>query len=423
MGIMPMQFDDRGVSEVIGAILVFGILIAALGVYQGFMVPDENAGAEFDHSQDVHSDMVDTRVAILDAASTGEDRHATVRLGTQLPNRLIAVNPPDPTGELMTTDEYPIQVFSDGAPITEEVLSSGGTMENRTRFLSYKPEYREHSGAGDLFYENTILYSDFGDTNRLRSSQQLVQGDRVYLYPLVNEYREEGSQAVSVDFYAGFRQTAFDVEDLSVKLPTRLSESEWENILSDQLTVNQTTVDSGTNYNTLTLEFSENMTVIGAPVGIGSAPVQGPRDPIDPPGIGGDGGGLNPTEQIRLTDVEWVGSGANVDTVELELTNMGDAATNLTRARFTLQGAHENIAQEITGIEVGDTDHLVSNLQRGAGYEDLSPQIKFDPNGELNDSMTLSITFDDNIKDNPSQNLITVIEFITDSDERVQYMF
>jgi len=59
--------DRRGVSAVLGFILMFGILILALTTYQAQIVPQENAATEFEHFQDVRDEMVGIRNSISTA--------------------------------------------------------------------------------------------------------------------------------------------------------------------------------------------------------------------------------------------------------------------------------------------------------------------------------------------------------------------
>ena len=50
--------DERGVSEVLGAILVFGILVVLLATIQTQAIPAANEQVEFNHNQEVQSDLV-----------------------------------------------------------------------------------------------------------------------------------------------------------------------------------------------------------------------------------------------------------------------------------------------------------------------------------------------------------------------------
>ena len=83
---------DQGVSEVIGFILVFGLLVIAFIVYQGIVVPDQNHQAEFQHNQQVQRQLQDLRNAIVTTAATGSGQAVSVTLGATYPRRTIAQN-------------------------------------------------------------------------------------------------------------------------------------------------------------------------------------------------------------------------------------------------------------------------------------------------------------------------------------------
>lgn len=97
---MDFGGDDRGVSELIGAVFLFAFLIIGLSGYQVWVVPSQNAEVEWNHNLEVQDDMVDVRNTILASKISGDEGYAAVQLGTEYPSRVIAVNPPNPTGTL-----------------------------------------------------------------------------------------------------------------------------------------------------------------------------------------------------------------------------------------------------------------------------------------------------------------------------------
>ncbi len=438
MGIMPTQFDDRGVSEVVGAILVFGILIAALGVYQAFIVPSENAGVEFDHSQDVRDDMVDVRAAILDTASTGDDRHTTLRLGTQLPNRIVAVNPPDPTGELWTSAPMDITIQSNSEIDTDDILSAVNldgniSFENQTRFLNYEPHYRDQGGTGTLHYENTIVYSDHGNDSVIRTDQSLVENDTVNLYPLVNEYYEEGAGRIGVDFKAGFRTITRDVQDAEISLPTRLDEDTWEEILESQLEnglLDNITVTEDDDIKLLNLTFDGNVTIVGAPVGIRDPPTSGSREELPEPDVGGangpgDDGNVNPSA-VFLTEHSYNGS-----TSTLKFYTPTDSSIEFVGARFNLyidtsQGdvSDDDVPDLISRISVDNGDNRLGTDLLRSGPEKLfndNISIPGDPDAPVEIQLTFSED-NGNFDFPPQPRFIYGITFITDDGQYREYL-
>ena len=98
--------DARGVSEVIGFLLVFGFIIILLSINQAQVVPQENAEIEFKHSEEVQNDLIEVRSSISTAGQADVSQFPTVKLGTNYPTRTFALNPSSATGTLQTSDQY-----------------------------------------------------------------------------------------------------------------------------------------------------------------------------------------------------------------------------------------------------------------------------------------------------------------------------
>ncbi len=60
--------DKRGVSPIIGSLLIFAILVGMIGVMQSTMVPIWNKGVEYDHLDVIYSDMMSLKSDIEDVA-------------------------------------------------------------------------------------------------------------------------------------------------------------------------------------------------------------------------------------------------------------------------------------------------------------------------------------------------------------------
>ncbi|MFW5957257.1 MAG: hypothetical protein ACOCQ7_02350, partial [Natronomonas sp.] len=98
--------------------------------------------------------MVDVRNAVLDAKIKGERTRAGVSLGTQYPTRIFAMNPPDPSGSIRTTNPETITVYRDDGAEEVEFLDEN---DQETRFIEYTPTYSEFQSHGTLRYENTVV--------------------------------------------------------------------------------------------------------------------------------------------------------------------------------------------------------------------------------------------------------------------------
>ena len=226
--------DTRGVTPLIGFILLFGIGIVAFAGYQATTVPDQNTEREFLHSQDVRDDMVDLQATLQQAhsnAGAGSDapQSATVKLGTQYRERLLAVNPPPATGSLGTTDAY-----------TVETPSAVGDQFNQTRFIEYQPYYN-YLSPDPLRIENSLLYRD------PRAGGDMPAGDNVIVHAGPNLYNNDqdklriptiassgtsvaqGTQRVAVEA----SPVDSDTDNRVITIPTKVSPEVWDEQLPE----------------------------------------------------------------------------------------------------------------------------------------------------------------------------------------------
>jgi hypothetical protein len=174
--------DTRGVSPLVGFILLFGILVATFAAYQVNVVPQQNAEVEFEHSVTLDSDMQELRSTLLTTGITDEDirqsRSVQVQLGTQYPSRIIAVNPPPAQGQLQTE---PGNVSISGATVTDPEPFRGSPndtllgVQHETRHIRYSPSYREIDNPSDRVIEHSLLYNANEQSNVSVTDQQIVQ--------------------------------------------------------------------------------------------------------------------------------------------------------------------------------------------------------------------------------------------------------
>ena len=237
--------DDRGQSIQIGAIILFGALIIALSSYQAFVVPDQNQDVEFKHSQAVQDQLNDLRSTVVSMAETTTTQATTVQLGVDYPSRALFVNPGPASGTLRTagTADAAVNVTIDNATATGETgdFWRGVPRTYNTGQLVYEPNYNLYQRAPTTIYSNTVLYNDFGGQTLAKSSQALINGDRITIVTLNGSYSTGRSGSISVDFRpvstAAKTVTVTNETDSNVtlQLTTRLNESEWEALLADEM--------------------------------------------------------------------------------------------------------------------------------------------------------------------------------------------
>jgi hypothetical protein len=254
--------DTRGVTVQIGAVLFFATVIVALSLYQATVVPSQNADVEYRHSQTVQGDMVDVRNSLLEAASTGNAKTASVKLGTQYPSRVFLMNPPPATGTLSTGsyENNTIRVSNVQATKPETRDYINGSWSAPTKYLSYTPNYNEYDGAPSRIYEASLLYNHYDEANVPLTDQLLVNGDTITLVALNGSMSTSQSGTVSVSaspVSAPTRSVQVEntsTEPINISIPTRLSS---EDILNN--------TNLGDNSNVTVTEVGQNRVIISLP--------------------------------------------------------------------------------------------------------------------------------------------------------------
>lgn len=386
---------DRGQAIQIGAVLIFGLLVVVFASYQAFVVPNQNAGVEFNHHQDAERDMIDVRAAILEAKTTGEERFTTVKLGTEFTTRIIARNPPNPSGTVRTTENRTLQVQG---TVDGNDTSLGDWFDrfvNENRFVTYSPTYSEYREGGPIRYENTVVYKDFDDANVLSSDQRLLRNDTISLVPVQKEFQASGRQSASIEPVPSAIQTQEGVEDPTVTLGTELTEEDWEELFAEEisegiLSADDINVTTSGGERVLELDLDGTFAVEYSPVGLGRQPVG--FEPGEAPG--GDDDDINPASpgDVRLVDSE---RQQNADRWEATFNNTA-ATTNWTEARVNFysvsMGSKASTLENITfpaGEEPDDYDGL--NWGIGDDFESFDPPLIVPGENEL----TMRFEFND----------------------------
>ena len=364
---MNFSRDRRGQSVVIGTVIIFGFLIAALSLYQVQVVPQQNGQVEFQHSEQVRNDLVDLRAGILQAGSTERDQYETVRLGTEYPPRLLGINPPAPAGTLRTSDSYPINItYANNDTLIESIP---------TRFVEYRSGYNEIDRSS-TWIDSSVLYVDArddGDGVAIIEEQELVVNDTLRIVAVQNEFQTSRTGRVSLELYLkenlGESANLSDFDGpVNVSIPTRLDDDYWsESIQSGSVTYNGVNTGAFPNANDsyvsvleLQVDSLDNVTVNS--VGVQSEPSGGAVKA----NVGPTGGG-------ETTDnTEDDNSGTTVQNVDAAASTAGSSG----KASFTLDntGSADATLTAIALNSTTDTDATaVSRKSNNARLLLLSP--------------------------------------------------
>lgn len=221
----PLINDTRGVSEVVGFILLFGIVVLLISINQAQIVPQENAEIEFKHSQDVKNDLIEVQSSLSEAGQADVSQFSTVELGVYYPTRVVAINPLPPAGRLETSDPYPIVITNETAS-----LETGNNKNVSTRFLKHTPGYNEFDYP-PTWYENSILYLDEPDRDEvviIEDDHLGINDNDIIITALQNEFEQSGTGSVTIEAHPVETPTdKIPTGNLTIRLPTRLTGDEY----------------------------------------------------------------------------------------------------------------------------------------------------------------------------------------------------
>ncbi len=175
VGIRSLWQEERGVSVVIGAMLMLLVVAAMWGTIQAFLVPDWNKDVEYEHLNMVHDDMITFKSDVEDVALSGAPKSSDFRMGVRYPNRMFLANPGTGVAGSLTSDNVAVSIVytidAPGDPTITQTYSS-----NR---ISY-----EVQGTIDrprLVYEHGVIIRDYGNASATTDEQALIVGDEIYL--------------------------------------------------------------------------------------------------------------------------------------------------------------------------------------------------------------------------------------------------
>lgn len=235
--------DERAQAIQVAAIVLFGVVVVTFSLYQANVVPADAAMTEYEHSQRVQTQLLGLRTSIHATAETGNSYPVSVPLGTSYRARLVAVNPPAPSGRLASHPEPNVTLSnlttSDGeAPLV-------GGIEYRTRSVSYRPEYNAYGSAPVTRYGATVLYDTFDDGATIaRSNQTLLSGDTISLPLLRGRLNTTGAGTATLDPNplstpaSTVPVTGDGTGPVTVTVPTAMPNASWQPLLTGELQAN-----------------------------------------------------------------------------------------------------------------------------------------------------------------------------------------
>lgn len=354
---MGFRGDERGQSEVIGALLIFAVIVAFIGLNQAFLVPQANEEVEFKHHNDVQRDVVDLRAATTEAAASNQPRSRAIALGTDYPSRFVAINPPPATGTIRTVDGQGEITTSHSDLDLSAVCGTNGQPD--TKFIEYRPNYNEYGNALPMTIENSVVYREASSRPLYSTGQVFAKGNQINIIRYVGDVQESSASSASLDLIPS--ETGSDVvdtrrnESLNITLPTRLSNSSWEDLV-DTSEVTPVNVSG----DRVKFEFANNTvyTVRCTTVGINEEPNVSPS--VFSTAAGGPGS-INPA---GFGSVKYNDTSSNENNVTVVLKNLDTKTRTIEEARVPFYSE--------TKISSSSSKNSVNFVSGNAEYVDFT---------------------------------------------------
>lgn len=299
---MGFRGDDRGVSAVVGFILIFGILTIGYSIYQGEVIPDQNQQIEFQHSQQVQGELSNLRDRIFLTGTTGVSQSTTITVGATYPQRSVGVNFAISGGRVQTRpagqNGASNITFENITAVRGEVDDYWDSDNQRTSLsfptkeIVYEPRYTRYQNAPTTIFSNSVLFNDFDRANLSISDQRLVQGTTITIVVIdgdLNVDRSGEGVTVGVDTEAlSVATNTISVENndtdrrINITVPTEVANSsDWnESSLEDQDTIHD--VRTHGDSLTITLQRDRQYSLRMMKVGVGQRGTEPPAAYIVP---------------------------------------------------------------------------------------------------------------------------------------------
>jgi hypothetical protein len=242
---MQLLTDNRGVSEVIGAVLVFGLLISLMAIMQTYAVPAANAEVEFDHNQKVQGDLAKFHERASRVALSGDGESVSIETGTGYPTRMLFFNPPRVTGTTSTSENRKAKISNVKATDSEvaDYLDGSNTLELDSRTFEYRVNYNELDDSPTTKYEYGILYNQHRNSTINQNPGSVIDDTDINLVFMAGNYSRSTGSAQSLDIRpvsAPARPVTVEGQNgdnITLVLPTDMPVEEWRELYGNQDTV------------------------------------------------------------------------------------------------------------------------------------------------------------------------------------------
>ena len=179
--------EERGVSVVLGAVLMLLIMATLYGTIQAYHVPIWNKDVEFEHLNTVHDDMMTFKSDVEDVALSRVPKSSNIQMGIRYPNRMFLANPGSGVAGMLSSESVGVDI--------EYAIDGLGDPTISTSYESNRIIYEVHGtiDSPKLVYEHGVIVRDYGDESATTDEQSLIVGDGIYIPVLIGDLTSSSS--------------------------------------------------------------------------------------------------------------------------------------------------------------------------------------------------------------------------------------
>lgn len=242
--IVKFREDERGVTAIIGAVLMLMILMMVYTSFQVYQVPAWNKGVEYEHMNVVYDDMMSLKSDIENVAMLETPKSSNIHLGVKYPERMIFTNPGVGVAGMLSTDTENMKI------VIDYTLNTTGSPTFSRSYNSTRIIYEAYGtiNSPKLVYEHGIIIRDWETANITMDEQSLIANDKLYI-PIVHGSSSSTTsmetKSLEIKPYTEISAET-NVTSINITMDTNYPEI-WRELLADANTSSITTFVSEDN--------------------------------------------------------------------------------------------------------------------------------------------------------------------------------
>lgn len=278
----------KGVTVVIGLLLVLSFIVLAASQYQAQVIPVQEENTEIEHNRMIRGQMAELESQVAGSANSDEIRTQQIQLGTRYESRIIfgiipAIHQPAPAGtlEYEKAEDNLIIRNAQGQRGSEEFWSGADkgapADENYTTgWISYQPDYRHLQDAPNTYYENGITYDEYEKDPDIEtdneyvylSNQNFIKDNNINIVTMNGDVNVNTIGTRTIEIYPVSApattiaiEPADDATPITILLPTNLPAEEWGKLLEGNPNIVQNDYDGDGNLERVGQNTSERVRI------------------------------------------------------------------------------------------------------------------------------------------------------------------